>query len=156
MLALANCKAALAGLSSSPVVSQARDLQQLIHLTKHNLIPSTTPAMSPTQPPEDTPPPRVQPQPAVPLPDLPSHVVHPPPPVLTVSSASNLQQCQAVARRTATRQRCLRDATLPFFYHQTHLPSAHNHVYNRPTDHPLRPHVHVAPRLCARAPPGFP
>ena len=99
MLALANCKAALAGLSSSPADTQAKDLQQLIQLTEHKLNPSTTPTMSPAQPPEDTPFPRVQPrvQPTVQPPDLPSPVTHPPTRVPRVSPASNLPQRQAVA-----------------------------------------------------------
>ena len=56
MLALANCKAALAEIASSPADKQAQDLQQLIQLTETKLNPSTPT----TESNDDTPRPRVQ------------------------------------------------------------------------------------------------
>ena len=158
ILALANCKAALAGLSSSPAVTQAKDLQQLIQLTSHKLNPSTTPTMSHTPPTTDAPLPRVQPnvQHTGPQTDLQSHVAHPPTPALRVSPASNLPQRQAIAHQTAAQQRRIRDATLPVFLPSNPPAPAHDHVLNRPFNRPLRPLVPVATNRGAHAPPKFP
>ena len=58
MLALANCKAALAGLASLPADAQAKDLQRLVKLTETKLHSSITPP-GPNLPPVPPPLPRV-------------------------------------------------------------------------------------------------
>ena len=119
MLALANCKAALTGLASSPADRQAQDLQQLIQLTETKLHQCMSPIASTNESSEDTPLPRVQPsvQPVLTQPGQYQHspVVTPPPPVPRVTPAPTLPQRQAIARRTAAQQRRIRDATPPIF-----------------------------------------
>jgi hypothetical protein len=98
MLALANCKAALAGLASSPADQQTHDLQQLIQLTETNLQRVSPPATAS----EDTTRPRVPPL---------VHQHEPQQQLVTslttvprVPTSQTLTRHQAIARRMAARQ----------------------------------------------------
>jgi hypothetical protein len=143
ILTLANCKAALAGLSSSPAGTQAQDLQQLIHLTENNLQPRNTSPLFPTQPPMVTPLPRVPPHVhlTAPQPALQSQLAHPPTPAPRVSPAAHLPQRQAVARRTAARQCRIREATPQVF-----LPSSPPALSTHSRVHQAIPPPHATTR----------
>ena len=112
MQALANCKAALAGLASSPADKQAKDLQQLIQLTEVNLS-NATGAISVTPTPDKTVVPRVPEGHTHPrVPDSTSSPPRVPPldtPLPRVPTAPTLRQRQAVVWRTAARQRRLHE-----------------------------------------------
>jgi hypothetical protein len=120
MLALANCKAALIGLASSPADQQAHDLQQLIQLTETNLqrVSSTDPASA------DTARPRVPS--SVHSPEPRQHIVTPP---TTVPRAAPLPASDALEMRPHL-----------FSYHHNHLLSAHVRVFNKPPDNLLLLH----------------